>query len=313
MSYSRPPPPSGQPSISNVPGEQPIKPTPISSGNPPTYAFATKVFKSSLRPAVLLTTFAGFIWSLLWAIGNLQDISGDKSHNLGNFMVFDIVLGTLHMVVVAIEIFGFAGAIMQSLPFIRIYAPLSLVAFLVTTTAELMNLVLHFVFKNKLINECTQEATGETLNFDFGFFGGHSSETLSPSEAQNFCQNAWDHDTFTDFAWLFASTLLALFYASVAYGYYHQLLDPTSVISRLPRATNNYPMNNFRAYDNAPGQSNLGYAPPPGAPPSVKDGFVPPYDPAKLPAYGYGVDSEVPPKFDDMKDDDKEGSSGSHA
>ncbi|KZT43352.1 hypothetical protein SISSUDRAFT_686606 [Sistotremastrum suecicum HHB10207 ss-3] len=256
-------------------------------GHPPPYAFVTRVYQKSLRPVVLAMGFAAWLWTLLWAISNFQDISGDRSHNLPKFVVFDIVLGALYISVTAMETFGIAAVYLQNLALVRLYVGMSLLAAFIVSGAELLNIVLHFTLKDTLINECTQAATNETISFNFGFFGGHTSEVLTPDEAKQWCNNAWSHDTFSDFAWFLVGTILGLLFASTVYSYYHQLLDPTSVASRLPRATEDVNLNTF------PSNS---YAPPPGLPPSTS---APPYDPAKLPKYGADAGYT---RFDDTKE-----------
>jgi len=211
------------------------------------------------------------------------------------------------MGVVVIELFGIFGAVQRSLAMIRIYAPLAFIALLMTSGAEILRIVVHFMFKNALIAECTTDVTGDTVFSTFGFFGSHDAHNLTPSEAASFCQSAWDHDTFTDIAWFLVATLLGSLFASIVYSYYRQLMDPTSVESRM--ANQNVPLQTFGGPapyapgPYAPGPYAQGpYGPGGHAYGQSMDGLqygAPPYDNAKLPGYGYSG----PPVERDMSDE----------
>lgn len=53
-----------------------------------------------------------------------------------------------------------------------------------------------------MIDECTKELTGVVVRQ--GNFFNSSTKTLNPTDAQNACSSYWDHDTFSDIAWLIA-------------------------------------------------------------------------------------------------------------
>ena len=112
------------------------------------------------------------------------------------------------------------------------------------------------------------------------------------------CNSAWDHDSFSEIAWFIVTSILSLLFASVAFSYYRQMLDPTSPAnaSRAPSAQARAAM--YPDHYNPPyageygvyGRGGAGavgqYAPPPGPPPAAQStAYVPEYDPAKLPEY----------------------------
>jgi len=256
------------------------------TGRPAPFALS-RYYRYDTRPLVIGSNIAATLWALLWGISAFQNIGPDNSHSLHQLVPFDIILGSLYMGVAAIEIFGIISAFRRNLPLMRIYAFLSIIALLLTSGAEIVRIVVHFLFKKALIDECTNDVTGDLVSDNFGFFGSHNVHNLSPSEAADYCQSAFDHDTFTDIAWLIVGTLLGLLFVSIAYSYYHQLLDPSSVASRF-RTTNSVPLQTFGG---GPGP----YNPPQGGyhmDNRSVDGFVPPYDAAKLPGYGYSGEGE---------------------
>lgn len=287
---------------------------PPPQGGPPAYAMVTRVYRRSLRPVVLAISLISAAWALVWGISMFRDISIDKQHAV-RLEVFDIVLGILYMVIFVIELFGLAASFLQKLPLIRIYAFLSLGVALIVFGTDLLRVVIHFVFKNTLINECTDLATGKTITTRFGIWGV-TTETLDGESASEFCSDAWNHDSWSEIGWFIVSSIMALLFASVAFSYYRQMLDPASVVNSsrtIPPQNYQPPYVGSYAYGNAPyGSGNLagsnvnfggasGYAPPAGPPPGFE---ATAYDSTKLPDYergGYlGADG-------DKKDDDLKG------
>lgn len=125
------------------------------------------------------------------------------------------------------------------------------------------------------------------------------------------CSAAWSRESFSEIIWLFVASILAFLFASVAYSYYRQLLDPTSVanMERRPNAaTHAVPPAHYAppyaggyggqyggGYGGYEGYGQGPYAPPRGPPP------MPVYDGAKLPEYdGNGIGG--PEKERDLKD-----------
>jgi len=286
-SQTRPPPPSGQ---------------------PPRYVFA-RYFRANLRPVIIGIGIAATIYALLWGGSSFSNISSDKSQNLSQLVPFDIALGTIYLVVALIELYGIWSAIRQSLPLVRIYAILSLLAAAMVFGAEIVRLVVHFKFKNDMITQCIQAAqTGDgERNNDFGLFGNHRAHDLSSDEATDFCNDAWSHNTFSDIAWLILSLICSLVFSSLAFSYYRQLLDPASGGARIRPQDNGVPLNTFRSY----GQygeyaQGAGLAYEGGsrfAPPPIPE-YAPPYEPSKLPGYqGYAESIEPDKKATDEEKD----------
>jgi len=293
-------------------------------GNPPPYAFVNRVYRGSLRPAVLLFSSLSAIFLLLWGIASFRDISIDKQH-APKLQTFDIVLGTLYIASFVIEVLGIVAASVQKLPMIRIFTFLSLAAALIVIAAELIRVVLHFAFKNDLINECIALATGQTVVTRFGIWGPTSSQTLSQEDATDFCNNAWSHDSFEEIAWFIVALIASLFFASINFAYYRQMLDPSSAANaaRAPSAQARAAVGGFGAqpqhytppyaaggygYGGGDSTANLGYpapryAPPPGPPPafaSMKGESED--DLSKPPRYGEGDARDLRREDVDQKD-----------
>ncbi|EJD51822.1 hypothetical protein AURDEDRAFT_111420 [Auricularia subglabra TFB-10046 SS5] len=248
---------------------------PIPTGNPPTYAFVTRVYKRSLRPVVIISAVTGAVWTLLWWVSNFQDINTDKANSLPMFVPFDIALGALFMGAFTIEVFGVFAATTQRLPLVRIYSFLTLIAAALVFGAQVISIVLDFKYKNTLLRMCTEANTNRTITYTRGWWG-LVRKTLTAEEARNFCNSVLNRNIFADFAWLIVSTILSLLFASIVFAYYRQLLDPASMA--YPRA----PSDQIRM------QAFQGYPAPAGPPPGrgyAAEDYVPPYDPHKLPGY----------------------------
>lgn len=243
---------------------------PIPQGNPPTYAFVTRVYRRSLRPIVIICAVTAAIWTLIWGVSNFQDINNDKADSLSQFVPFDIALGSLFMASVVIEAFGVFAATTQRLALVRLYGILSLFAALFVFAAQIITIFLDFKYKNTLIDQCTIFHTGDIRRDRWGSPG----RPLTADDARHFCSNAVNRDIFADFAWLIVSAILSLLFTSIIFAYYRQLLDPASMA--YPRA----PSDQVRM------QTFGAYPPPAGAPPHpYNEDYVPAYDPQKLPGY----------------------------
>jgi len=269
---------------------------PPPSGQPPPYMF-TRYFRTNLRPVIIGVGFAAMVYSLIWGGSALSTIHPDQHQNLSQLVPFDIALGVAYMTVALIEIFGIFGAFRQSLPIIRIYAFLSLVAAVLVFGAEILRLVVHFKFKNDMITQCiTAAESPDGVGDETGLFGNHHASDLDPLSATDFCNDAWSHNTFSDIAWLLISLICSLVFASLAYSYYRQLLDPTSGVARARPRGNNVPLDTFRNYNEYAAGSSLPYNAGGSRPAAPRAGsiapseFVPPYEPTKLPGYGSAFD-----------------------
>jgi len=257
------------------------------------YAVAGRAFgRTNLRPVVIVSTICAIVWSLVWAAGAFEDINGDKQNDeLKKLVNFDIALGALYVGVAVIEFFGLLGAITRRTPMVRIYVGLSLLVVLIVAAAELLRTVVHFTFKSAIIDECTTESTGDRVRTSFGFWGS-SSHTLNADDARDYCNDAYPRTSVSTIIWLLLALVLSLFFASTAYAFYRQLLDPT--FNRAQRAPSNQvrlDAMNHQPYGGGyspypgfnPAQS---YAPPAGPPPGLGGYSAPPYEAGKLPGYG---------------------------
>jgi len=286
---------------------------PPPSGQPPRYVFS-RYYRANLRPVIIGVGILGAAYALIWGGSSFSNLGADKSQNLGQLVPFDIGLGTAYMTVAAIELFGIWGAIRQSLSIVKLYAMLSLVIAVITFGAEILRLVVHFKFKKAMIDQCTIVAQSNDGGTSNDFFGNRRAHGLNPSDASDFCNDAWSHSTFSDIAWLIFSLIGSLIFSSLAFSYYRQLLDPTSGVARSRPQDNNVPLDTFRSY----GQYNE-YAQGTGlsynggaaraSPPASE--YAPPYEASKLPGYGQSYAESIEP---DKKhtDEEKELAGASH-
>ncbi|KIJ28277.1 hypothetical protein M422DRAFT_784591, partial [Sphaerobolus stellatus SS14] len=209
---------------------------PPPTGRPPAYAIAGRAFgRSNLRPVVITCTVVATVWSLVWAVcgGAFQDINSVKqTTDIKQLATFDIVLGALYAGVAAIELFGLFAAVTRRAPLVRLFVFLSLAVAVITAAAELTRTVVHFSFKSAIKAECFQVSTDRS-DFQFDFWLPTVSG-LTNSEAQDFCNRAFSRMSISTIAWLIFATLFALFFASIAYSFYRQLLDPSFFRAQAP-------------------------------------------------------------------------------
>ncbi|EPQ50772.1 hypothetical protein GLOTRDRAFT_141288 [Gloeophyllum trabeum ATCC 11539] len=281
-------------------------------GNPPPYAFVNRVYRSSLRPVVIVIGLLSGIWTLVQYVSLFREVNVDKGQGFPKLGVFAIALGALYLVVALIEFFGVGAAALQKAALVRIYSWLSVASALIIVAGGFLLVIVHFVFKNDIITECVNLSKGDEVIIRNGIWGPFSKTQLSEQDAQKFCNNAWSHDSWGDIIALIIEIVLAALFCSVAFAFYRQLIDPTS-----PANTSRAPSNQYRAagagypqHYNPPYNGSMPdlaynapygqYAPPPGPPPNA-----PPYDTHGPPGYGVGMgDSKVelgPEK--DVKDD----------
>jgi len=255
------------------------------------------VYSRNLRPTVIAIGSLSALWTLLWAISSFQDVNLDKDNNFPKLATYSIVLGAMYMLTCVIEVFGIFAAVTQRLPLVKAYAMASVFSGIVVTAAGLMAVVIHFVDKNDIINECVKVSTGSTLDFRFGLFGSSSQETLTPSEANSFCQDGWNHASWSNIISLLLEIFLGFLFSVIAIAYYRQLADPTSAANAFRAPSNQMRSNLYPDHYNPPYNAsvpNLGYgsgpnayAPPPGPPPQFAAGYSA-EDISKPPGYDKG-------------------------
>jgi len=280
---------------------------PPALGPPPSYAFVRRVYRASLRPVVASTTAIGAIWALASAIGYFRNYSVDRTQNVPKLVLYSIALGAIYMGVFAIELYGFLSSLANRSSLVKIYAYLSILSALAVAAAGLLDIIVHFMLKQQIIGICSELTNGDELVY-YGFFGPVYHTVITPSEALQYCTDSWNHDSWSVVVAFLFTTFLAIVFSAIAFGYLHQLVDPTSPInsSRAPSnqvRSDEYPPHYNPAYSttyNGPygGQAYYGapntttgtgrYPPPPGSPPDERDDpFVPPED-GKPPRYSGG-------------------------
>jgi len=253
--------------------------------------------KSNLRPVVLFIAFLTGLWSFLWAVSSFRLESEDDVDKVPGLKTTALALGILYTVSTITQFFGLVAVSMRKINLVRIYAFSSILAALCILGGSLTQAIVHFTQKKDLINVCTQDTTGDTIFYSWGIWGPVSSTTLDAADAASWCNRAWNRGAWSNILSFLIELCLAAFFLFLIFGYYKQLLDPSSAANAV-RVQNLYPLGAY------PQQPYGNYPPPQGPPPDAygrgfDQPFVPPYDNAKLPAYdGSG------PKYGDTKDDD---------
>jgi len=277
---------------------------PPPSGAPPSYAFVTKMYKKSLRPVVMLVTFLGGAWAFFSAIGFFRSSGPLRSANAPFLVTTCIVLGVIYIVIMLIENLGFLAASMRRLILVRLYAYLSVVATALVLAAGLFRTIIHFTRKNDIINACSTFTEGEVVFF--GFWGPVSRDNLDREEAAEWCERSWGRESWAEIVSLLFTLVLAGLFTSVAFAYYRQVLDPSSVANaRPPVRVDMYPSHYNPAYGSNAGYGynnqypagpyHQPYAPPPGPPPPRDDDGNPPGYTGGDAARGYGFQDQKNP------------------
>ncbi len=126
--------------------------------------------------------------------------------------VFDIVTGALLMVVAIVEVIGFAAAFKTNLKLATLYSRLTVPGLALVVACEILNIVGHHSFKDRIINDCTTRNTGEVApSGGFGWFGqGSSGSVMSAADAQNYCNSQWKYDSTWEIVWLIITVLLGV-------------------------------------------------------------------------------------------------------
>jgi len=229
---------------------------------------------------------------LLSAISNFRNEAFDRSKHASKLALISLILGALYSAVTVMEVFGIVAAVTQRIVLVRLYAFMSVLGSLIVVGAALFRTVIHFVLKHDIINECTDESTGETVIFTFGLWGPTTHETLNAQQASEWCNNAWSQDSSSEIVSVIILIFLSALFTSVAFAYYRQVLDPSnpSNLSRTPaRNTNAYPSHYAPAYNYNASVPNLPYMPEQQREEyGYDEQFAPPYEPGKLPGYGAG-------------------------
>jgi uncharacterized membrane protein len=237
------------------------------------------------------------------AIGFFRNANVYDHSNASQLAIFSIIIGVLYMKVVIIEIIAFFASPVK-IPLVRAYAYLSGLVVLIIAAIGLIQTVVHFIFKNEMIDACDRLA-GDNTVFYGGLFGPQSGGDVDAPNVESWCNSAWKRGSWSNIVAFLITTFLAAVFSAVAFGYLRQVLDPmhSANVFREP-AQHRLRMGNM----NLPTHYNPSYSPtyandpsyhaPAGPPPKQgTDAFVPPYD----------VDSK-PPGY--VRDDDYRGGFG---
>jgi len=214
-------------------------------------------------------------------------------------------LGILYTVAAIIQIFGLTAVLMRKINLVRIYAFGSILTALCVLAGSLTQTIVHFIRKQTLLSVCTDDNTGDTIFYSWGVWGPVTSTTLNSTDAARWCNRAWNRGAWSNIISFLIELCLAAFFLYIIFGYYKQLLDPSSVANAV-RPQNQYPLGAYPPQPYAGGYGyNPNFPPPQGPPPGVygqgfDQPFVPPYDSTKLPSY-----DGTQPKYGDTKDDDE--------
>ncbi|KAI9464045.1 hypothetical protein BJY52DRAFT_882953 [Lactarius psammicola] len=254
--------------------------------HPIPYAYVSRMTKKSLRSAVFPIAVLGAIWTLIYAIQVFQQLSTDQAQHEKRLATFAITLGSLYAGTTAIFVFGIVAAATRRLALIRVFSFLAIVAAVIVIASAVLRTIVHFMLKDELISECTTLAQGTDVVFRWGIWTADPTDSLTPDEAAKFCKKAWNHDSFSEIAWLIGEIALMSLFAIIAFSYAQQ---ESAVVSGaktegLPTtyaptygAGHGYATGDESTLNLPEVQYNQPFAPPPGPPP--------PFD-GSLPAYG---------------------------
>ncbi|WRT70700.1 uncharacterized protein IL334_007698 [Kwoniella shivajii] len=248
---------------------------PPPSGPPPRYtAVVQKVYPYSLRPVIFFTAGLGFIYGLALGVDSIRDLGNDNETSKEK--IFDIIQAILYFVVAGLEAFCIVIAFIHKTPLARFLLFLAPIGILVNLGNQVISVVLHFALKTDLIDQCVKNEVGEEAYNSIG-----NTISINDDQAQSICDNAWDRGTWSVFAWLFLSVILSLLFGSILLSYYRQVLDPSSVRSRVTNQPQAFQMqpgyNQYPPPNNNQSQTWMvpPYPGPPmnGAPPPPPNGF----------------------------------------
>ncbi|KAF8497489.1 hypothetical protein F5888DRAFT_1698412 [Russula emetica] len=183
--------------------------------------YMSRMRNRNLRSTVITFAIGGFVWTLTFSISAFQEISTDNSQRQKKLASLSIVLGSLYIGAAAIFLFGvFAAAsvrrlltalnhsqiphatMQRRLALIRIFSFLSAAAAVIIIASGFLRTIVHFMLKSSLISECTALATGQNVVTVWGVWNSGPDQRLTPTEANQFCRNAWNHDSFSEILWL---------------------------------------------------------------------------------------------------------------
>jgi len=240
--------------------------------------YFNRAYRTNLRPVVIGVSALSALYSLFSGIGFFRSINIDKQEGVPKLATFAIVVGAVYMVIFLIEAFGTAAAVSQRLYLVRTYAYLTFATILLTVGGGIFQVVVHFTSKADIFKECT-ELVGDssTATYPFGFFGPSSHDSINPADAADWCNREYDRNSWQDIVSLLISIFLVCSFSVLAWGYYRQVLDPTSVLNFSRAPSHQIRLAAFPSYNQQPYNAsvpNLGYGAPYGGPPQQQ--YAPP-------------------------------------
>ncbi|KAH0831365.1 hypothetical protein J3R83DRAFT_14028 [Lanmaoa asiatica] len=274
-------------------------------------------------------------------VSSFKQLKLANNDNLPKLAPLAIAQGTMYAVACAFQTFGIVAAVtvsfragligdlvvhyggQQRFNLIRLYAFLCALSTLLAIGVGILRVITHFAFKvcrsswitfcrcslspqSDLITECTTIAqTGSIGSVVFGIWGSNPTTHLDQTQALQFCENEWNHDSWAEIVALVVEAFFGILFTAIAFAYYRQELDPTSLAnsSRLPSdqaRTDGYPTYYNPPYDGTPYDGTAYvpvYLPPLGPPPT--DGKPPEYKRSSYLSFGGDKDAKEDAKEDD--------------
>jgi len=263
----------------------------------------SRIYQSPLRPVILVGAFVAVLWSLVSGISSYRNVPYFDSNGESNLGVIYIIVGSIFMGVAAIESFGIFAAATRRLALFQAFAYLSILVTFMIAAAYIIQVVVHFRFKDDIISVCANINTGDQVIFT-GFFGPSIFDGIvTPIEALEWCSREFNRDSFSIIVALLVTTAVSALFLLFVFAYLRQLRDPGSVANREPVRRDAYPARYNPPYN----PTSYQYPPPNGPPPVIRadehDAFVaPPYPGADTKPPGY-EGGDFKGGFGDQKDD----------
>jgi len=131
------------------------------------------------------------------------------------------------MAIMAIEIYGIFAVVSRRVQAVRLFFFLSVLVTLLVLAIYIIQAVVHSKFKNDIIQICTNVNRGDHIFFT-GFFGPVDGGVVTPAQAQEWCNQEFNHYTVSNIVALLVVTAIAAIFAFFVYAYLHQLKNQAS-------------------------------------------------------------------------------------
>ncbi|KAH8101710.1 hypothetical protein BXZ70DRAFT_931617 [Cristinia sonorae] len=248
---------------------------------PPRYSAAVQAYNNSLRSVIITLNVITEVWTLIW-INLFQQMNIHKDHGQPKLALFALVIGILYISTTCICIFGIIAASLQREKLVKSFAFASIAGAIAVVGAGFLRVIVHFIYKNDLINECTGVVTGTGVTYRFGIWGPRIHDTLDAKEAGFFCRDGWNRDSASEIISLIAELVLSAFFIFVAFGYVKQVKQSKSKRSHamatpgdfedgeVTATAAGYPTHYNPPYLGYGYETAPAYAPPPGPPPGFQ-------------------------------------------